>query len=88
MRHNTWRIGALGAALALTGLACSDDETDEDIDQIEEEIDTAVDNVEEELDTIVDEAEEELEDTDLDPGEGTGLPGDDDDEGTDTTTGG
>jgi hypothetical protein len=77
MRRSTLSAGALAIALVFAGVACSDDDSvDEEIDEIQEEIDT-----------VVTEVEEELEDTDLDPGEGTGLPGDDDDEGTDTTGG-
>jgi hypothetical protein len=87
MPYRSWRIGALGAALVVGGIACSDDDADQEIDEIEQEVDTAVDNVEDQLDTIVDEAEDELDDVDLDPGDGTGLPGDDGDE-TPSTTGG
>ena len=76
MRRSTLSAGALAAALVFAGTACNDDSVDEEIDEIQEDIDT-----------VVTEVEEELEDTDLDPGEGTGLPGDDDDEGTDTTGG-
>jgi hypothetical protein len=87
MRISSWRVGALGALLVAGGIACSDDDADQEIDEIEQEVDTAVDNVEDQLDTIVDEAEEELDDMDLDPGDGTGLPGDDSDEVPSTTGG-
>jgi hypothetical protein len=77
MHARTWRTGALGAALGaalvITGAACSDDDNvDEEIDQIEEQVDTAVDEAEEQLDTIVTEVEEEL----------------DEDDGTETTAAG
>ena len=61
-RTRTWGAAAMVAALALGGVACSDEDgdgatTDEEVGEIEERVGEGVDEVQEEVDQGQEEAE-------------------------------